>query len=53
MTRTNREMVPFLLSLQQSLWCSIVERLEYLVLSVYCVPSYCLLTPLMSPRQKM
>ena len=35
---------------QQFLWCSIVERLEQLVLSVYCFPSYCLLTPLMSPK---
>ncbi len=44
MTRTDREMVPFFsLSLQQSLWCSIVERLEHLVLCVYCVPSYRLL----------
>ena len=38
-------------SLQQFLWCSIVERLEHLVLSV-CFPSYCLLTPLMSPKDK-
>jgi len=26
--------------------------LEHLVLSVYCFPSYCLLTPLMSPKDK-
>ncbi len=26
--------------------------LEYLVLNVYCFPSYCLLTPLMSPKGK-
>ena len=38
-------------SLQQFLWCFIVERLEH-VLSVYCFPSYCLLTPLMSPKDK-
>ena len=37
---------------QQFIWCSIVERLEHLVLSVYCFPSYCLLTPLMSPKDK-
>ena len=30
----------------------IVERLEHLVLSVYCFPSYCLLTPLMSLKDK-
>ena len=30
---------------QQFLWCSVVERLEHLVLSVCC-----LLTPLMSPK---
>ncbi len=32
-------------SLQQFLWCSIVERLEHLVLSVYCRRSCCLLSP--------
>ncbi len=29
-------------SLLQLLWCFIVERLEQLVLSVRCFPSYCL-----------
>ena len=38
-------------SLQQFLWCSIVECLEHLVLSVYCFPS-CLLPPLMSAKDK-
>ena len=33
-------------------WCSIVERLEHLMLSVCCFPSYCLLAPLMSPKDK-
>ncbi len=33
-------------------WCSVAERLEHLVLSVYCFPSYCLLTPVMSPKHK-
>ena len=37
---------------QQFLWCSILERLEHLVLSVYCFPSHCLLIPLMSPKDK-
>ena len=37
-------------SLQQFLWCSVVERLEPLVLSVCAFPSYCLLTALMSPK---
>ncbi len=26
------------------------ERLKHLVLSIHCVPSYCLLTPLVSPE---
>ncbi len=30
----------------------IVECFEHLVLSVCCLPSYCLLTPLMSPKDK-
>ena len=34
------------------IWCSIVERLEHLVLSVCCFLSYCLLTPVMSPKDK-
>ena len=34
------------------LWCSVVECLEHLVHSVRCFPSYCLLTPLMSPEDK-
>ncbi len=32
--------------------CSIVERLGHLVLSVCHFPSYCLLTPLMSPKDR-
>jgi len=39
-------------SLQQFFWCFIVERLEHSVLSVRCFPSYCLLTPLMSPKDR-
>ncbi len=31
-------------SLQQFLWCFIVERLEHSVLSVGCFPNYCPLT---------
>ncbi len=31
---------------------ALVERLEHLVLSVCCFPSYCLLTPLMTPEGK-
>ena len=49
MTCTSREMFPLRFSLPQSLWCSIVERLEHLVLSVYCVPSY---SQFMSPKDK-
>ena len=30
-----------------------VSTIEHLVLSVYCFPIYCLLTPLMSPEDKM
>ncbi len=30
----------------------VLDRLEHLVLSVYCFPSYCVLTPLMSPQDK-
>ncbi len=37
---------------QQFLWCSIVERLEHLVLSVCYFPDYCLLTALMSPQDR-
>ena len=37
---------------QQFLWWPIVERLEHVVLSVHCFPSYCLLAPLMSPKNK-
>ena len=31
-------------------WCSVDARLEHLVLSVCQVPNYCLLSPLMSPK---
>ena len=37
---------------QQMYVCG-VERLGYLVLRIYCFPSYCLLTPLMSPKEKI
>ena len=39
-------------SLQLFLWGSIVECLEHLVLSVRCFLAYCLLTPVMSHKDK-